>query len=123
MWYNQIHWYGVVSLIISGFIFYLLNSVKGFKNSKIRKPSIIGWIGVVLETIYLSLFVFNMHKIAIYISFAVLLFALINVIIIFVAKDQPIHNTKWYKDLFKIIPRLGIWIYASMLIVNQIIVL
>lgn len=122
-WWNNIHWFGVFSLVFTGVIFYLLSTVKGFKKSSIRKPSIAGWVGSSLEVSYLSFTKFGFNQTTGIITVCFLLFALINVIIVFVTKSQPIHNTKWYKNLFKIVPRLGIWIYFIILIINQILVL
>jgi len=122
-WYSQVHWFGLFSLIFVGVVYYLLRNVKGFRDSKIRKPAIIGWTGACLEVIYLSIHKIGFNQISFIVAVSFLLFALINVIIVFVTHNQPIYNTKRYKGIFKLIPRLGIWIYAIILIVNQMFVL
>lgn len=119
----NIHWFGLFSLIFVGIIYFLLRNVRGFKNSKIRKPAIMGWAGACLEVIYLSVNKIGFNQISFIIAVSFLLFALINVIIVFVTNAQPIHNTRWYKGIFKLIPRMGIWIYIIILIINQIFVL
>ena len=122
VWYNFVHWFGLFSLLFIGLIYYLIGTGKGFKDSKIRKPSISGWGGSSLEVSYFSFkhLGFNQNTGLVIIAF--LLFALINVIIVFVSKNQPIHNTKWYRSFFKYIPRMGIWLYVIILIVNQVLV-
>lgn len=122
IWYNSIHWFGVFSLVFTGFIFHLLGTVRGFRNSSIRKPSIAGWVGSSLEVAYFSFKQIGFNQTTGIITVGFLLFALINVIIVFVTQNQPIHNTKWYKSILKIIPRLGIWIYFIILILNQVLI-